>query len=59
MTIFGSIKELTSYNYIMDNVYKILLGTIGISPIFLNVQLAYQYYNIDNKVITIKVIQDK
>lgn len=43
----------------MDNVYKILFGTIGISLIFLNVQLAYQYYNIDNKVITIKVIQDK
>ncbi len=43
----------------MDKVYKILLGIIGISLIFLNVQLAYQYSNIDNKVITIKVIQDK
>ena len=43
----------------MDKVYKILLSIIGISLIFLNVQLAYQYSNIDNKVITIKVIQDK
>ena len=59
MIIFGSIKESTSYNYIMDKVYKILLAIIAISLIFLNVQLAYQYSNIDNKVITIKVIQDK
>ena len=59
MIIFGSIKELTSYNYITDKVYKILLAIIGVSLIFLNVQLSYQYSNIDNKVITIKVIQDK
>ena len=43
----------------MDKVYKILLAIIGVSLNFLNVQLAYQYSNIDNKVITIKVIQDK
>ncbi len=40
----------------MDKVYKFLLGIIGISLVLLNVQLAYQYWNIDNKVITIKVI---
>lgn len=43
----------------MDKIYKILLAIIGVSLIFLNVQLSYQYSNIDNKVITIKVIQDK
>ncbi len=43
----------------MDKVYKILLAIIGISLVCLNLQLGYQYYNIDNKVITIKVIQDK
>ena len=59
MIIFGSIKESTSYNYIMDKVYKILLEIIAISIIFLKLQLAYQYSNIDNKVITIKFIQDK
>lgn len=40
----------------MDKVYKVLLAVIGISLVLLNVQLAYQYWNIDNKVITIKVI---
>ncbi|NSW88502.1 hypothetical protein CL651_001965 [bacterium] len=40
----------------MDKVYKLLLGIIGISLVLLNVQLAYQYSNIDNKIITIRVI---
>ena len=50
---------MTSDTYIMAKGYKILLAIIGISLILLNVQRAYQYSNIDNKVITIKVIQDK